>query len=59
MDRGGLLYASAAPGKGPLVPNEYKAEWVSYPVWLHWKREKILVTAGNLNLAVWPTVRIL
>jgi len=43
----GQLHAPAAlpPGKKPLVPTGYEAEWIPEPVWTQWRREKFLGTA--------------
>jgi len=49
MEVSGQLHAPEAspPGKEPLVPFWYEAEWAPEPVWTRRWREKFPTPAGN------------
>jgi len=52
LNLGIQIHAPAAllPGKKPLLPIGYEAGWDPVPVWLRWRREKILSLSGNRTL---------
>jgi hypothetical protein len=54
MEVNGQLHTLAAlpPGKEPLIPIGYEAEWAPDPVWTLWHREKSLASAGNRTSVV-------
>jgi hypothetical protein len=56
MEMNGQLHVPAAlpPGKQSLVPNVYEIWWASEPVWMLWRREKVIAPAGNRTPTIQP-----